>query len=147
MPLELQPITELPDPRTGEVLPATPDNAATVRLAAAQIVAAMRDLQAACDEVLAEECRRQGTKTLHLDGHTVTLTGGTSTVYDPVELMENLRSVNCPEERINALVVETVTYKVNRSVLRQLMAANEDYEMACELASHEEEKSWRATIK
>jgi hypothetical protein len=144
---ELQVVNELPDLRTGEALPATPDNAARVRLAAAEIINQMRAVQALCDEVLGEEARRLGTKTLHLDGHKVVLTGGKTVDIDPVELQENLRSVNCPEDRINAAVKTTVIYKVDRAVVRQLAAANEDYKMAIELASVEVEKPWKASVQ
>jgi hypothetical protein len=149
MSYELQPIERLPDPVTGEEHPATPHWAATIRLLTAEVVARMRRLQALCDEVLGEEARRLGTKTLHLDGHKVVLTGGSSVEYDPVELVENLRTVDCPEERLDALIKETVTVTrtVNRSVLRQLAAANEDYKMAIELASVEVEKPWKASVQ
>jgi hypothetical protein len=36
---------------------------------------------------------------------------------------------------------------VNRAVLRQLAAANPDYRAAIELAEHEIEKPYRATVK
>jgi hypothetical protein len=144
---ELQTISQLPDPYTGELLPATLVNAAGLRLLAAERIRQLRDLQAACDYVLAEEARRQGTKTLHLAEYTVTLTGGTTVEYDAHELMAGLMEVGCPPERINDAVTETVTYKVNRRVLTQLRAANPNYAEAIDAAGREVPVPWKARVE
>lgn len=148
--VSLEPVTsgdELLDPRTGELLPATPDNAAAVWAAADAHIRNLTALKADCVQVLVEESRVRGTKTLHLADYTAVISGGPTRVYDGVELAENLRTVGCPEERIDALVTPVITYKVNANVRRQLAGANEDYASAIELASHVEEKPWRATVK
>ncbi len=137
----------LPSPLTGELLQAIPVNAARVRQEAGSAINRLRDLQAACDDILAAEAMRQGTKTLRLDGHTVTLTGGKTVEYDTADLMANLMECGCPPERINEAVQEIVTYRVNRAVLRQLAAANENYAEAIEAAQREVEKPWRASVK
>jgi len=138
---------QLPDPVTGELHPAVPRNAARIRLLAGDVITRMRDLQHACDVVLADEAQRQGTKTLHLDGYDVTLTGGVSVEYDPHELMVGLMEAGCPPDRVNQAVVETVSYKVNRAVLRQLAGANDEYRQAIDNAKQEVEKPWRATVR
>jgi hypothetical protein len=85
----------------------------------------------------------QGTKTLHGEGETITVTGGTSTDYDPADLRDALEAAGCPEDRINAAVETEITYKVDRAVLRQLAGANPDYKAAIELAEREVEKPYR----
>jgi hypothetical protein len=46
----------------------------------------------------------QGTKTLHGDNETVTVSGGPSTDYDPADLREALEAAGCPQDRIDAAV-------------------------------------------
>jgi hypothetical protein len=144
---ELEVLGELPDPLTGELLPATPVNAAKVRQAAGLMTNDLRRIMNECDRILAAEAQRQGTKTLHLDSYDVTLTGGRSVDYDPHELMAGLMEAGCPPDRINAAVIETVEYKVDRRVIRSLAAANPEYAQAINNASKEVEKPWRAAVK
>lgn len=143
---EIAEFTGLLDLETGELLPATVDNAGRVLLAARamkeRVNAIIKEATAYCVTV----SEREGTKTLHGDHETVTLKGGTSVEYDPGDLMENLAEVGCPEDRINAAVTATVTYKVDRSVLRQLAAANPDYKIAIELAAREVDRPYQASV-
>ena len=139
--------TSLLNISTGEILPATVDNARIVLEVAREIEANIRQVKAAATAFLVEESRRQGTKTLRTADGVVELSGGPSVEYDPVDLMEALREAGCPEERISAAVEETISYKVNRSVLRQLVAANQDYKAAAELAERPVEKRWSASVK
>lgn len=132
---------------TGELLPATVENALTVLEVAREIEANLRAVKQAATLFLVEESQRQGTKTFHTPGGKLELSGGPSVEYDAADLMEALREAGCPEGRISAAVEETVTYKVNRSVLRQLVGANEDYAAAAELAERNVEKPWRASVK
>lgn len=138
---------ELLDVATGQLLPATVENAAIVLEAARamkdRIQMVIRDAEA----YLAEASREQGTKTFHVPGFKIELSGGESVSYDPEALAEALRVAGCPEERIAEVVVATVSYKVNRSVLRQLAGANPDYKAAAELAEVREEKPLRASVK
>lgn len=132
---------------TGEVLAASVSNAAVVLEAARSM---KRRLQLVIDDATAfllAESQTQGTKTFHTEHGKVELSGGPSVEYDPADLMEALREAGCPEDRVSAAVEETVSYKVNRSVLRQLAGANPDYKAAAELAERNVEKPWRAAVK
>lgn len=144
---ELSVITELLDVETGEVLPATIDNAATVLHAARVMKQKIDGVIRAATDYLAAESAHRGTKTFHSGKTTVSLTGGITIEYDAIDLMEALMLAGCPSDRINEAVTEEITYKVNRSVLRQLAAANPDYKAAIELAEREIEKQWRASVK
>lgn len=143
---EIVAFTGLLDVATGELLPATIQNAGRVLLAARMMEENIRDIKRETTAFLAAESARAGTKTLRDDGCTVTLTGGTTVEYDAQDLMEALRMAGCPEDRIDAAVKTEITYKVDRAVLRQLAAANPEYRAAIELAAREVEKPYRATV-
>lgn len=131
------------DVTTGELLPATVDNAAQVIQACRLQKDRLNDLVAEATRFLVDQAAVQGTKTLGR----VTLSGGPAEDYDAADLMEALRAADCPEARIEEAVVAHITYKVNRSVLRQLAAANPDYKAAIELARRDVERAWRVAIK
>lgn len=131
---------------TGELLPATVENAATALIACRNMKQRVNDLVAETTAFLVAEAERRGTKTLHGDTETITLTGGIGDEYDAVDLMELLRSAGCPEDRVEAAVTTEITYKVNRSVLKQL-AVNKDYKAAIDLARREVERPYRASVK
>jgi hypothetical protein len=131
---------------TGELLPATVDNAAIVIQACRDMRAGLNDIVNQATAWLVSEAERRGTKTLHTDETTITLTGGLGQEYDAQDLMMLLREAGCPEDRIEAAVVEHVEYRVNRSVLKQL-AVNQEYKAAIGLAAREIEKPWRASVK
>lgn len=145
--LEVREHAELLDVLSGELLPATVENAGRVIQAARSMKQRINDVVADATAWLAEESARQGTRTLHTPGVTLTLSGGTTEEYDPLELQNALWDAGCPNERVDEAVVATVTYKVNRSVLRQLAGANPDYRAAIESAKRMVEKPMRATIK
>jgi hypothetical protein len=140
-------VTELLDVSSGEILPATVENAATVLRAAREVKQQVDGVIRTTTEYLASESAHHGTKTFDLSAGKLTLTGGASVDYDAVDLMEALRVAGCPDERINEAVVAEVSYKVNRSVLRQLAAANPDYKAAIELAERHVDKPWRASVR
>jgi hypothetical protein len=145
--IAVQEFTGLLDIQTGELLPATVDNAA-------RVLNSCRDMKERINRVidettayLAQEAATAGTKTLRSGAETVTLTGGESVEYDAADLMEALAVAGCPDARIAEAVVAEITYKINRSVLRQLAAANPDYKAAIELAARTVTKPWRASVK
>ncbi len=138
---------ELVNVETGERLPATVANAAAVLQAARSMKERINDVVASATLYLVSESARRGTKTLNVGDVSVVLTGGASVSYDAEDLMEALRIAGCPEDRIEQAVVATVSYKVNRAVLRQLAAANPDYQAAIELAEVPVETPWRASVK
>lgn len=131
---------------TGEVLPATVENAAAVirsaRAAKARMDAAIEDATGFLRVVAAE----RGTKTFRTGDAEVSLAGGPSVEYDPEALASALRAAGCPEDRIDAAVVAQVVFKVNRSVLRQLAAANPTYAEAARGAERLVEKRWYAKV-
>ena len=132
---------------TGELLEPTLQNAGVVLEQARAMKQIVNDIVAEATAYVASEAARRGTKTLR-DGDTeISLSGGTSVDYDAQDLMEALRAADCPEDRIEAAVVAHITYKVDRSVLRQLAGANPDYKAAIDLAAHETEKPYRAAVK
>jgi hypothetical protein len=135
------------DVMTGEVLPATTDNAHQVLVAIREREQQLREVKAAVTAFMLEQARVQGTKTFHASAGDVVLSGGSAIEYDPDALADCLREAGCPEPRIDEVVVAEITHKVNRSVLRQLTGANEDYRAAAELAERTVEKPWRATAK
>lgn len=144
---ELVQITELLDVSSGEVLPATVENAGRVITAARDMKSRIGEVIAQATAYLSDEAARQGTKTLHDGGATITLSGGLTDDYDPQDLMAGLREAGCPEERIDEAVVATVSYKVNKSVLRQLAGANLAYRAAIEEARFQYDKPMRASVK
>lgn len=144
---DITPYTGLLDVRTGELLPASVENAARVLHAARAMKAQVNEIVQEATAYLVEESARVGTKTLHGDTETVTLTGGPSIDYDPADLVEALREAGCPENRIDQAVTQIITYKVDRSVLRQLAAANPYYKAAIQLAELEVERPYRASVK
>ena len=145
---DLVPVSEdLLNVETGELLPAPVDNAATVIQAARTMRSRLHDVVAQATAWLAEESARQGTKTLHAGATSVVLSGGPTDEYDPLELMNYLRNAGLPEQRVDDAVTTIIDYKVNRSVLRQLAAANPEYADAIEQAKRTVEKPMRATIK
>lgn len=115
------------DIRTGELVPAADiprvaDILRHLREYKDSILAAIK----LCEAAIVEESRRTGTKTLHLDGAEVTITGGPRLSWD-VSVLEELRDVGLPDERFADLVVIEQTYKVNAAVAKQIEAANPVY--------------------
>lgn len=135
------------NPQTGEVLPATVDNAGAVLIAARGIEENLKDLKAEATSFLVAEAERLGKKTLHAEGVTVKVSGGETSEYDAQILEDLLRSAGCPEERIREVVKEEITYTVDKRVLKQLTGANRDYAAAAELARRVVEKPYRASVE
>ena len=141
------PTGNLLDVRTGELLEPTTQNAIRALVAARDMKQRINDVVYDATQWLVEESARLGTKTLHDEQETVTLTGGKSVDYDPAELRDALTVVGCPASRIDDAVKVEVTYKVDRRVLRQLAAANPEYKRAIEAAEIEVGRPYRATVK
>lgn len=147
MSTELVQQTTLLDVTTGELLPAVPDQAA-------QLLAKLRGHKRLVDEVIhecehtiAEESVRQGTKSLTLGGVNVEVYGGPSTEWDVGFLRSALEDAGCPDDRIEALIQQTITFKVDRRVERQLASANEAYREALEAAKSEKPGATRVRVK
>jgi hypothetical protein len=134
------------DVRTGELVPATPENAVELLAAARDMRARVLALVKDCEAVLLQESQRQGTKTLKFGSSTATVTGGSELAWN-LEILEQLRTRGLPEERYNELVVATVTYKVDARIAKQLEAANEAYAEVIRMARSEVPKPWRVSVK
>ena len=147
MSTDLARYTGFLDVQTGELLEPTVGNAARVLSAARAMKQHVNEIVNEATAYLVTVSEHQGTKTLHGEGETVTVSGGPSVDYDAADLRELLENAGCPHDRIEAAVETVITYKVNRSVLRQLAAANPDYKAAIELAERTVEKPYRASLK
>jgi hypothetical protein len=135
------------DVQTGELLEPTADNAVRALHAARAHKAHVNEVINEVTAFLVELSEHQGTKTLHGDAETITLNGGPTVEYDQPTLVTELQEAGCPQSRIDAALPMVVMYKVDRSVLRQLAAANPKYRAAIERAEIEVEKPYRASVK
>jgi hypothetical protein len=114
----------------------------------------VRDLKRQLDElrgllerVLRLRSRELGTKTLHLDGVDVTISGGSRLEYDLELLAQRLRAGGLPESRLERLIVATVTYKIDHRVARELRGANPAYAAALAEARRDVPAPWRVTVR
>jgi hypothetical protein len=138
---------QLLDVVSGEVLPASVDNAARVLEAAREMKRRLNIVVAEATSFLLEQSQQRGTKTFRSDHGMVTLAGGPATEYDAYDLATGLRAAGCPEDRVEECVQAEITYKVNRSVAKQLAAANPKYRAAVAAAERQVEKPYRASVK
>lgn len=137
---------QLVDVRTGELVPATPEKAIELLEVAREMRALVLSVVKDCEAVLLEASRVQGTKTLHFDRGTATVTGGQELAWD-LSLLPLLLDAGLPQERYDELVTATVTYKVSAQVAKQLEAANEDYAEIIRAARGYVEKPFRVSVR
>ena len=121
-------------PTTGEVV-SSDDPAGCLRVLTEvrELEARLRELKAGLTDAIANECSRQGTKTLELNGYKAELRGGSEIVWD-VELLEGLRDLGLPEERMSALITTEVTYRVNANEAKRIASVNPEYAEVIERA-------------
>ena len=100
----------------------------------------------ACEEALLAEFERQGTKTLRFGKLEARCYGGQETDWD-VEALHELLDRGLPHERFGELVKETVSYKVDARVAKQLEAANPDYAEVIRKARSERETPRRVSVR
>jgi len=118
---------ELVVPVTGEIVSlADPAHCARVLSEIRELEAKLRELKGALGYALKEESKRQGSKTLHYPGLEVKINTPNETVWD-YAVLEELVGAGLPDERFNALVMIEKTYRVNRSVAKQLAGSNTVY--------------------
>ena len=144
---EIARAVEVWNPLTGELVPAsdTPGIAAALhalREYKGRVEGAMRE----ATQILVDESRRQGTKTLRLGDVTAEIRGGPQTTYDVEMLRLELDRVGCPQERLDELIKIEVAYRVDGRVARQLANANPDYARAIEKARLVVEKPYWAKV-
>jgi hypothetical protein len=132
---------------TGELLEPTIDNAAAALIACRNMRERIHGITNEITAYAVSLAEERGTKTLHGERETLSVSGGLTEEYDAVILEDLLRTAGCPEDRIRAAITEEISYKVNKSVLKQLAGANPNYKTAIELARSEVEKPYRAAVK
>jgi len=125
---------EILNPFTGELIP----TADLARVAATlddlrQVKQKLNDAVAAFTEAVIVESRRQGTRTLTAGGVKLEVSAENTIEWDIEELLK-LRDLGLPEARYDELVQQTVSFKVNGSVARQLEGASEEYKVVIERA-------------
>ena len=106
----------------------------------------LREAKAALTDALAAEFSRRGTKTLELNGMKASLSGGSEVIWD-IEVLDELRDLGLPEDRMDALVTTEVTHKVNASVAKAIAAANPNYAEVIERAKNVIPKAVYVTVK
>ena len=75
---------------------------------------------------LEQEFSRQGRKTIEVNGTKAELRGGSGIVWD-IEVLDELRTLGLPEERMDELMQAEITYRVNANVAKQIASANQEY--------------------
>ena len=100
----------------------------------------MRDAKSILSGAIVAESRRQGSKTLYLDGVVAEVRGGTDTVWDLDALEDGLRAAGLPDDRIRDVIKEEVTWKVNAREAQRVAKSNPDYAAVVERASMAVEK-------
>lgn len=125
-PIELARVLVVPG--IGEVVrldnaPAVARALAAVKTLLGQAATAKRDLE----DALAWHSTRAGTKTLRYGTVEAVVKSNNETEWDIERLRDELRAAGLPEERLGELIRETVEYKVNAAVARQVAGANPEY--------------------
>lgn len=147
VPAVREPAAQLVNYATGEVLPATPANAAAVLAALRAYRDRILDAVKDCEAIIRDESRRVGAKTLHFGALTASVGPDTDVTWDVQALRDGLHAVGCPQERLDDLIRVTVEEKVNQTVARQLAAANDDYRAAVEAAKQRQPVVPRVTTR
>ncbi len=147
-------MTEIPEvvgmelivPFTGEVVPLD-DPAACARIfdEAKELERKCRELRGYLGDLLMEESRRQGSKTLHFEGYQVKINTPNDISWDYETLLE-LQQAGLPEERFNDLVTTEYTIKVNGLVAKSIGSSNEVYKEILERAQTKIPKSPSVSI-
>jgi hypothetical protein len=135
-------------PLTGQVVDLTrPVEVAGALQDVREVKRQLDELRSLLEGVLRLEALRQGTKTLHLGPLDAVISGGERSEYDAELLSERLRDAGLPEDRLAEAVVQTVSYKVDQRVLRQLAAANPAYKTAVDKSRTVVDTPWRVSVK
>ena len=138
---------ELALPVTGELVPLDePARVARALHELRELAGLIAEGRRICEQALADEAARQGTKTLHLDGATATVSGGDRLQWDLDKLAELLEA-GLPDERYEELVRTTVTVKVDGNTARRIEAAgNPTYSRIIDEARSYEPGPIRVTV-
>lgn len=97
---------------------------------------------------IAEECKRQGTKSIDVGGgRRAEVRGGPEKAYDAEALERDLRAAGMPEDRLREIVTETVSYSVVAREAKRAAGANEEYARIIERNTTEIERPISVTIR
>lgn len=121
-------------PTTGEVI--SLDDAAGCLRALTEIrdlESRLREAKSELTSALSVEFSRQGTKTLEIEDFKAELRGGSEVVWD-IEVLEELRDLGLPEDRMEALIKTEVSFRVDASQAKRIAAANPQYAEVIERA-------------
>lgn len=144
-----EPSQELAVPGTGEIVDLTDAPACAVALDAIRdFESHIREAKAALTRAIVEEATRQGVRSIELpNGARAEISPAVEVVYDALALAEGLREAGMPEERINELIEETVSYKVKAVEVKKAASANPEYAKVVEDARSEQPKAQYITIR
>ena len=125
--LEVRESEDILHPLTGELvrsddLPAVAAAIDALRVYRNQINEAIHAFTAAA----VAESRRLGTKTITAGALTLEISADSEVEWD-LDVLARLRALGLPDDRYEALVRPTVTYKVDGRVARQLEGASDTY--------------------
>lgn len=92
-----------------------------------QLEQRVKEAKRILSDAIAEESKRQGSKTLHFDGVDAEVKTSQRLVWDVERLEKGLRELGMPEERIRTIITETVTYDVKAVEANRAARANPEY--------------------
>jgi len=146
---ELEPVSdELVVPLTGELVSLSdPRQVVHVLDQVREMKRKLDDVRRVLEDALRAESERQGTKTLHVDGLVATISGGSKTEYDIEGLLIELMELGLPAERLDALVVTTITQRVDQRVAKQVAGANPEYAEVIERHSSTVPDAWKVYVR
>lgn len=127
---------ELVLPTTGELISVDDEVACIQALAAVRdFESQLREAKAILTAAIIERSKILGTKTIHLPaGGKAEIRDASEVEWDIETLEQELRDLGLPEDRISALIKETVVRSVNGRVAKSIAAANDEYAACIESA-------------
>lgn len=138
---------ELVVPGVGEVVDLTDTRQVALALDTVRdLERQLRGVKAELTNAIVYASRTEGVKTLHFEGCSATIKGGTETNYDAEAIELGLREAGMPEERIREIVKETVSYTVDAVKAKQAAAANPAYAAVIDAHRVSNEKAPYVTI-
>jgi len=136
------------EPWSGQLVQATPDEAAKALERCVDFYAAFRGFQEACRDVLRLESDRRGQRTFEAGGHKIEVNSQAASqevVYDTDRMWNELLDAGLPGERLSHLI--TLVPKVDGTILRQLKANPEYAKIIDECVLSTKERARRVVVK
>lgn len=145
---ELDRPQELLNPLSGELIPATEiGKIADAVLQIREMELKLQNARRLFASVIIEESRRQGTRTLTGDGYRAEVSAPDELQWDIELLREGLTRLGLSEQRLNELIRQTVEYKVDGNVARQIASVGPEYKAAVEAAKSRVPKAQYVSVK